>query len=56
MALASMAAEKATDSHVPNDLVFLSVASGYCDIVVTERLWRHMFNRGRSANGPERSY
>jgi hypothetical protein len=28
-----------------NDLVFLSLAVGYCDVVVTERRWHHMLTR-----------
>ena len=36
-----------------NDLVFLSVAIGYCDIVVTERRGRHMFNRSPIGKRPE---
>jgi hypothetical protein len=28
-----------------NDIIFLSVAVGYCDVVVTERKWAHMFGR-----------
>ena len=35
-----------------NDLVYLSVAVGYCDIVVTERRWRHMFNRSPIGKQP----
>jgi hypothetical protein len=35
-----------------NDLVFLSVAVGYCDIVVTERRWQHMFNRSPIGKRP----
>lgn len=36
----------------PNDLTdigYLSVAVGYCDIVVTERRWRHMLNASGAA-------
>jgi hypothetical protein len=35
-----------------NDLVLLSVAVGYCDIVVTERRWRHMFDRSPIGKRP----
>lgn len=35
-----------------NDLVFLGVAIGYCDIVVTERRRRHMFNRSPIGKRP----